>query len=306
MTNTTCLPHRCGYVAVAGRSNVGKSTLVNQLIQEKLCITADRPQTTRHAILGIDTHPQAQIIYIDTPGLHDNQRQALNRQLNKTARHALLEAQVILFVVAGNRWLAADQYALEQLSALSLTIPVFLVCNKIDLLLDRALLLPYFAQVRAYYAWAEMIPVSAKTGDNIPHLQHCIVPYLPVAEPLYPADQFTNRSERFLASELIREPLMRYLGQELPYTVTVEIETFTRQPDSLRIDAVIWVMHSSQKAIVIGHQGQRLKQLGQQARQALEQQYQQKVYLHLWVKVKAGWADHEGLLQQLGYRESFE
>lgn len=301
-------PKQCGFVAIVGRPNVGKSTLINQLIQEKLCITADRPQTTRHAILAIQNTATAQIIYIDTPGIHNSHQRAINRYLNKTARNALYDAQVIVFMAAGTRWLETDDYALKQLASAqeSVKIPVILVLNKIDLIADRTSLLPHLQTLQGYYPWTEIIPLSAQKGDNVDRLQTSLLRYLPAGEPIFPQDQFTNRSERFLTSELIREQLTRYLGQELPYAVTVEIEAFQRKPTVLVIDAVIWVERPSQKAIVIGKQGQMLKQLGQHARHSLERQFQEKIYLNLWVKVKSDWSDNETTLQQLGYRETFE
>ncbi|MFN2308762.1 MAG: GTPase Era [Gammaproteobacteria bacterium] len=297
-THTTT-PFRCGHVALAGRPNVGKSTLLNALLGQKLSITSHRPQTTRHRLLGIKTLEQAQIIYVDTPGLHQATGKALNRVINQTAADALHAVDVVAFLVEGTRWDAEDQWVLDKIKAAR--VPVILVVNKVDILEDKARLLPHIQHLSGLYPFAEMVPLSALKRDNLERFEDCVVRHLPEAPPLYPEDQITDRSERFLAAELVREKLFRKLGQEVPYGLTVEIEQFKQEGGLRRIHALIWVARDTHKAIVIGKGGAVLKAVGVEARRDMERLFDGKVFLQLWVKVKAGWADDERALHSLGY-----
>ncbi len=290
---------RCGYVALVGRPNVGKSTLLNRLLGQKLSITSRRPQTTRHRILGIKTAPGIQILYVDTPGLHAHTPRAMNRYLNRAATDSLADVDAVVFVVDAGRWLADDDWVLELVAAVKR--PVILAVNKIDRLKDREALLPFLADVSARYAFTEIVPVSARRGDNLERLEHCLVRLLPFNPPLFPEDQITDRSERFLAAELVREKLFRKLGEEIPYGLTVEIEQFRQEGALRRIHALIWVDKPGHKPIVIGKDGERLKAVGSEARRDMEALFGGKVFLELWVKVKEGWADDERALHNLGY-----
>jgi GTP-binding protein Era len=297
--NTT-LGH-CGYVALVGRPNVGKSTLLNRLIGQKISITSRKPQTTRHRLLGIKTLGADQIIYVDTPGLHRDAQRAINRYMNRAASGALADVDVIVFLVEATRWLAEDDYVLELLRRGQA--PVILGINKIDRVKNRAELLPYIQEISAKMNFAGVFPLSAEQGDNVEALEAALVPYLPEGILLFPEDQVTDRSVRFLAAEIIREKLIRRLGEELPYRISVEIERFNEEERLTRIHALIWVEKPGQKAIVIGQQGRLLKEIGTQARLDLEQLLERKVFLELWVKVREGWSDDERTLQQLGYHD---
>lgn len=291
--------HRCGYVALVGRPNVGKSTLLNGLLGMKLSITSHRPQTTRHRILGIKTLEHAQIVYVDTPGMHAAGGKALNRVINRAAADTLHAVDVIAFVVEGTRWSEEDQWILDKLK--NVAAPVILVVNKVDQLEDKARLLPHLQKLAALHPFAEVVPLSALKRDNLDSLESSVVRLLPEAPPLYPEDQITDRSERFLAAELVREKLFRKLGQEVPYGLTVEIERFELEGKLRRIHALIWVGRDSHKAIVIGKGGALLKEVGAEARRDMERLFDGKVFLQLWVKVKEGWADDERALRSLGY-----
>jgi len=290
---------QCGFVALVGRPNVGKSTILNRLVGQKISITSRRPQTTRHRILGIKTGKQQQIIFVDTPGLHARQPRAMNRYLNRAAADSLADVDVVVWVVDSTRWQADDDWVLEKLKKLSC--PVIVAVNKIDRLSDKAALLPLLQKLSGKHAFADMIPLSAKTGKQLPALEASVMKYLPVAPPFYAEHQVTDRSERFLAAELVREKLFRKLGDEIPYGLTVEIERFREEGRLLAIHALIWVEKASQKPIVIGNKGQLLKEVGRQARQDMQQAFGRKVFLQLWVKVKEGWADDERALLSLGY-----
>jgi GTP-binding protein Era len=292
---------RCGYVAIIGRPNVGKSTLLNRLVGQKLSIISPKPQTTRHRILGINTRPDAQILYVDTPGIHLGAKQAMNRYMNRVAGAAINDVDVIVFMVAGLRWSDEDQHVLDRLAEVH--VPVILAVNKVDRVTDKADLLPHLHQLAGLREFADVFPLSASRGDNVEALEARIVALLPEAPPLYPEDQITDRSERFIAAELIREHLFRRLGQELPYALTVEIEQYKTEKEVLHIHAVIWVSRDSHKAIVIGQGGEGLKRVGAAARRELEQMLETKVFLQLWVKVKKGWSDDERALRSLGYTE---
>ena len=295
----SAVPFRAGHVALVGRPNVGKSSLLNALVGQRLCIVSPKPQTTRHRILGVVTRAQGQIGYLDTPGVNDNKGKALNRQLNRTAHAALGEADVCVVVIEGLRFGPEDKAVAD--AALATGVPCLLAINKIDLVKDKAALLPFRAVRGAEHAWAGVLMVSARRSDGLAALESAIIAALPENEPLYDADTLTDRSERFLAAELVREQLMRQLGQELPYATTVEIEQFEMDGRMRRIHASIWVEREGQKAIVIGDKGERLKEIGTRARLAMERLFDGKVFLQLWVKVRAGWSDDQRAIDQLGY-----
>ena len=290
---------RCGYIALVGRPNVGKSTLLNRILGQKISITSRRPQTTRHRVLGIKSQPAAQLIYVDTPGIHDFSGRAMNRHMNRTASSVLQDVDVVVFLVDGLHWTADDDLVLKKLG--QITSPVILAVNKIDLLGNREELLPRLQALSEKYRFLHIIPISAGKGDNVEELEAAIERLLPQAPPLFPEDQVTDRSVRFLAAELVREKLFRKLGKELPYGLTVEIEQFKSDTNITHIHALIWVERKSQKYIVIGKQGRMLKEVGIEARRDIEALIDGKVNLKLWVKVKEGWADDERALHSLGY-----
>lgn len=289
----------CGYVALIGRPNVGKSTLMNHLLGQKLSITSRKPQTTRHRILGIKTTEAGQAIFMDTPGMHQDEKKVLNRYLNKTADSTLLGVDVVLWLLDGLYWHEYDEQIFKKLEYAGL--PVILVVNKIDKIKDKQAVLGFFAEARQKYPFEQIVPVSALKSTNLEVLEQHIMALLPEAAPIYPEDQLTDRPERFFAAEIIREKLTRRLGDELPYALTVEIERFEEHPELSKIYATIWVERSSQKSIVIGKQGEMLKKIGTEARIDIEKLIGQKVYLQLWVKVKKGWSDSERALQSLGF-----
>jgi len=293
--------YRCGFVALVGRPNVGKSTILNRLVGQKVSITSQRPQTTRHRILGIKTDQQAQIVFVDTPGLHARQTRAMNRYLNRAAVDSLRDVDVVIFVVEGTRWQEDDDWVLEKLS--QLTCPVILAINKIDRVADKTDLLPQLGVLSGKREFAELIPICAKKGDHLQQLECAVRDRLPESPPCYSEDQVTDRSERFLAAELVREKLFRKLGEEIPYGLTVEIERFRTEKKTLHIYALIWVEKESHKPIVIGNKGERLKEVGREAREDMQRVFGRKVFLQLWVKVKEGWADDERALRSLGYNE---
>lgn len=291
---------KCGYVAIVGRPNVGKSTLMNRILGQKISITSRKPQTTRHQILGIKTEGDAQAIYVDTPGLHEgyNER-ALNRYINKAATTALRDVDMVLFVVDRTKWTPEDAAVLQKLT--HLTCPVILVVNKVDYLNDKSDLFPYLEQVSKLRDFTEIVPISAKSGLNVNVIEEKVFGLLPEGDFQYDEDQVTNRSMRFLASEIIREKIMRQLGEELPYSMTVEIEQFESSERLVTISAVILVERDGQKKILIGDKGSKIKEIGQAARIDLEKMVENKVMLNLWVKVKGGWSDDERALRSLGY-----
>jgi len=291
--------YRCGYVALVGRPNVGKSTLLNHLLGQKISITSKRPQTTRHRILGIKTIDTAQFIYVDTPGLHQYEGRAMNRHMNREATRALQQVDVVVFMVEGLRWTGDDELVLKELASVSC--PVLLAVNKVDLITDKQSLLPGLQALSGKRDFEQIIPLSATTGRNVAGLESVIESLLPESVPFFPEDQITDRSERFLVAERVREKLFRKLGKELPYGITVEIERFRREQNIIHIHALIWVERQSQKSIVIGRQGRVLKEVGREARVELEPLLDSKVNLKLWVKVKEGWADDERALRSLGY-----
>lgn len=290
---------RSGFAAIIGRPNVGKSTLLNRIVGQKLTITSSRPQTTRHKILGIKTSPAGQVMYVDTPGLHRAGKSAINRYMNRTAKSALTDVDVVLWVIEALRWNDEDQDILSSLG--QTTAPVILVINKVDKVKDKSALLPFLQEVAQKREFTAVMPLSARGGDNVERLEAVVLSLLPESEALFPEEQVTDRSERFLAAELLREKLMRRLGEELPYAVTVQIETFSKQNEVLHIHAVIWVEKESQKAIVIGKNGEVLKEIGRRARISMEQAFGDKVFLKTWVRVKESWSESERLLRELGY-----
>ena len=291
--------HRCGYVAIIGRPNVGKSTLVNRLVGQKFSITSRKAQTTRHRLLGIKSCAAAQIVYVDTPGLHAGAGRALNRYMNRAASGALVGVDVVLFLVAAGKWTDGDNHVLERLA--DAEAPIIVAVNKIDRTPDKLTLLPFIDELRKRAGFLDMVPISALQGSNTERLEQVLINGLPVRPAMYDEDQFPDRSERFLAAEMVREKLTDRLGQELPYRLSVEIEAFQLEDGVLKIGAVVWVERSSQKGIVIGRQGRVLKAVGSEARQDMEVLFQRKVFLELWVKVKEGWSNDERALQRLGY-----
>jgi GTP-binding protein Era len=290
---------RSGYVAIVGRPNVGKSTLLNHILGQKLSITSRKPQTTRHQILGIKTEGDIQVIYVDTPGLHLKAPKAINRYMNRAATTALQGVDLVVFVVDRTRWTEDDQMVLDKLKCVQC--PVILVVNKVDLQNDKEALLPHLQWLGEQMNFAEIFPLSALRGHNMVHLEETLAKYIPVAPHGYPEDQITDRSERFLVAEIVREKIMRQLGEEIPYVMTVEIEEFRHQRGVIHISALILVERDGQKKIVIGAEGSRLKLIGQEARRDIERLLDNKVMLNLWVKVKSGWSDDERALKSLGY-----
>lgn len=302
---------KAGYVAIVGRPNVGKSTLMNHLLGQKLSITSRKPQTTRHRIHGILSNHEMQAVFVDTPGIHRNEVRAINERMNKAAVSALVDVDLVLFVVDSDQWRDDDLLTLQKLGDTNLT--VVLVINKSDTLKDKGSVLPLIETFNDSFDFADIVPVSALKNQNLDRLQEVIASHLPVADPIYDTEQITDRSERFLASEIIREKIMRSAGDEVPYDLTVQIDAFKDEPAHIDpktgrprkactfIDATIYVERSGQKAIVIGDKGQRIKQVGMDARKDMEQLFDKKIMLTLWVKVKRGWSDDERALTSLGY-----
>lgn len=290
---------RCGYVAIVGRPNVGKSTLLNHILGQKLAITSRKPQTTRHTMLGIKTEGNNQAVYVDTPGLHKENEKALNRYMNKTATNALRDVDVIVFVVDRNRWTEEDELVLEKVK-LSKE-PVIVAVNKIDRLEDKKEILPHLEWLHGQLPDAQIVPISSLHSQNLETLEKLINQCLPESEHFYPEDQLTDRSSRFLAAEIVREKITRQLGAELPYQVNVEVEQFKQQGAVLHIHALILVERDGQKKILIGDKGERIKRIGQEARIDMETLFDSKVMLNLWVKVKRGWSDDERAMRSLGY-----
>ncbi|MBC7984077.1 MAG: GTPase Era [Candidatus Obscuribacterales bacterium] len=291
---------RCGFAAIVGRPNVGKSTLLNALLGRKVSIVSPKPQTTRHRILGILNRPQTQIIFVDTPGLHGEERRVMNRYMNRAARASLSDADVNLFVVEALTWTDDDKRTLEFLKNSGR--PTVALINKIDKVYPKERLLPYIEELRLKSSFDALVPISSLKRNGLEQLPGIITPYLPESPPHYPEEQVTDRSERFQASEIIREKLTLRLRQELPYGLTVEIERFELQEDGrLLISAVIWVERAGQKAIVIGQGGESLKEIGRAARLELRSLFNRSVHLELWVKIKENWSDSEAALRQLGY-----
>jgi GTP-binding protein Era len=292
---------RFGYVALIGRPNVGKSTLLNAILGQKLSIVTAKPQTTRQRLAGIKTSGVGQVVYLDTPGIHASAGRALNRYMNRVARAAFRDVDVILFLIEAGRWTQQDRRIAKMLS--SVEQPVVLVINKIDTLASRAELLEFIAETVDPEAFEQVLLISAKQGDGVADLESRVTAMLPFSRPFYDEDQITDRSERFLAAELLREALTERLHQELPYALTVEIEQFSREENLLRISAIIWVERESQKQIAIGKDGKALKQVGSQARKAMEELFGSKVFLKTFVKVSKDWSRSEKLLEKFGYQD---
>ncbi len=295
--------YKCGYVALLGRPNVGKSTLLNHLIGQKLSITSRKPQTTRHQILGIKTTDDTQYVFVDTPGLHKGGRHALHRYLNRAAQSIIQDMDVIIFVVEAMQWNEEDDIVLSHLAHSQC--PVILAINKIDLVKDKGELLPYIEKMASKFNFSGVIPVAANKNLQLNDLLGHVKGYLPESEAHYPGDQITTRSSQFIAAEMIREKIVRSLGDELPYATTVEIEKYDDTDKLLTIHALITVERDNQKAIVIGKGGERIKKIGIQARKELQVFFEKKVNLKTWVKVRKGWSDDERALQQLGYIDEF-
>ena len=292
---------RCGYVAIVGRPNVGKSTLLNHILGQKLCITSRKPQTTRHTLLGIKTEDDLQMIFVDTPGIHTNQERAINRVMNRSAASVISDVDVLIFVVDRFEWSEADEYVAKYLS--NSKVPVIVAVNKVDMIEDKEALLPHLKFLEKKVNAADFIPLSALKNTNLDQLQDKIRTYMPERMHVFPEDQITDRSERFLAAEIVREKIMRQLGAEVPYQVTVEIEEFRAEKKITYISALILVERDGQKKIIIGTNGERIKKIGEQARADLESLLDCKVMLRTWVKVRSGWSDDERALRSLGYMD---
>ncbi len=295
------MSNRCGYAAIVGRPNVGKSTLLNRLIGQKLAITSHKPQTTRHNILGVKTLSGGQILYVDTPGIHRRGDNALSRHLNRAARSVLADVDCVLFLIEALHWEAEDRLVLQDLSRSQA--PVILAVNKVDRVKDKERLLPFLAQIAATYAFREVVPISARTGVNLGGLETGVLQALPEGPNVYPAEQITDRSERFLAAELLREQLTRRYAAEIPYVVTVEIERFEELGRLYRIGAIVWVEREGQKKILLGEKGLALKEAASEARLQMEKLFERKVHLEVWIKLKKSWSSDQGALVRLGYLE---
>lgn len=297
MSQTSIL--KSGFVAIIGRPNVGKSTLLNCLLGEKLSIISPKPQTTRWQILGIKTLNDAQIIYIDTPGINREEKHAMNRYLNRIASSVILDADVIVFMVDATSWRNEDELVLKKLTEVDK--PIILVINKIDLLNDKAELLPIINKLKEKLNFTHIVPISALDADNTSSLEEEIVKLLPEGPQLFPEGQITDKSIRFQVAEIIREKLILATEEELPYTTAVEIEEFKQDEKLIEIGAVIWVERQGQKVIIIGKKGAKLKKIGTQARREIEALVGTKVFLRLWVKIKEHWTDDDRALKSLGY-----
>ena len=301
MNETAAEQYRCGYVALVGRPNVGKSTLMNRILGQKLSIVTAKPQTTRQQIVGIKTTGRGQVIYVDTPGIHLAAKKALNRYMNRIARAAVHDVDLVLFLIEAGRWTRQDENVARTLAEAN--VPVVLVVNKIDLVPNKRELLVFLDKQVKSGRFEEVLLIAATAGDGVEDLENRVLERLPFSRPFYDEDQFTDRSERFLAGELIREQLMLRLHQELPYSLTVEIEEFRREKGLLRIGAIVWVERDSQKQIVIGKGGDVLKQVGTRSRRVLEEMFEEKIFVRMWVKVSKDWSDNERALKQFGFED---
>lgn len=292
---------RCGYVAIVGRPNVGKSTLLNHLLGQKISITSRKPQTTRNAVVGIKTEGDVQIIFVDTPGLHLGQQKAINRYMNRAASSAMKDVDVVIFVVDRFIWNEEDEAVAQRLEQLSS--PIIIAVNKVDQIDDKESLLPHLQHLSQKLQGAEIVPLSALRNTNLDRLEQLIVERLPNGIHMYPEDQITDRSSRFMAAEIVREKITRQLGDELPYEMAVEIEEFKQEGNLLNISALILVEKAGQKKILIGDKGERIKLIGTEARIDMEKLFELKIMLKLWVKIKSGWSDDERALRSLGYND---
>lgn len=303
-SNDSTETYRCGFAAIVGRPNVGKSTLLNALLKRKVSIVSPKPQTTRHRILGILTNEQAQIVFVDTPGIHTSERRVMNRYMNRSAQASLADADVNLFLVEALRWTDEDQFVLDCIKQIGH--PIILLVSKVDKVQPKERLLPFLDEITRKADFAAVVPISSQKRINLEGLPALIAQHLPVSPPHFPEDQVTDRSPQFQTAEIIREKLTWRLRQELPYGITVEIERyeFDKQSGKLLINAIIWVERDGQKAIVIGEHGEGLKTVGRAARLELSKLLGKPVHLELWVKVKENWSDSEAALRQFGYESS--
>jgi len=295
------MSYRSGYAVLIGRPNVGKSTLLNRLVGQKLAITSHKPQTTRHRILGIRSQDEGQIVFVDTPGIHDRGEKAMNFYLNRTAHTALQDVDVVIFVVQALAWTEEDERVLSAIEQAG--IPTIAVVNKVDLVPQKENLLPFMETLAQRHPFVEVMPVSARDGDNAETLLQSVLERLPEGEPIYPDDQISDRSERFFAAELLREQLIRRYHQELPYAVTVEIERFEEEGGRYNIGAVIWVERDSQRVILLGKGGLAMKETATAARMAMNDFFQTRVHLEVWIKVKKSWSSDQASLVKLGYTD---
>ena len=292
----------CSFIAIVGRPNVGKSTLLNKILGQKISITSRKAQTTRHRIVGIKTEGAYQEIYVDTPGLHIEEKRAINRLMNRAASSAITDVDLVIFVVDGTHWNDDDEMVLNKLRKTK--VPVVLAINKIDNIKNKDDLLPFITEITQKFNFADIVPISAEKGNNLDAIEKIVRKSLRPGVHHFPEDYVTDRSQRCMASEIIREKLMRFMGEELPYSVTVEIEQFkVNERGTYEINGLILVERDGQKKIVIGRKGEKLKKIGTEARLDMERLFDNKVHLELWVKVKSGWADDERALRSLGYME---
>ncbi|REL30548.1 GTPase Era [Thalassotalea euphylliae] len=295
---------KCGLVAIVGRPNVGKSTLLNALLGQKISITSRKPQTTRHRILGILTEDEYQAVLVDTPGLHSEEKRAINRLMNRAASSSISEVELIVFLVEGTHWTGDDELVLNKVKQSG--VPCILAINKIDNVQDKEELLPHLQKLGEMHDFKDIMPISATKGDNVEKIKQLCFDALPEGGFWFPEDYITDRSSRFMASEILREKLMRFTGDELPYSTTVEIEQFKQDEKGiLHINALVLVERNSQKRMIIGNKGEKLKTMGQEARRDMQALFGQQVFLETWVKVKTGWADDERALRSLGYGDDY-
>ncbi|GAA6172261.1 GTPase Era [Colwellia sp. KU-HH00111] len=293
-----------GLIAIVGRPNVGKSTLLNALLGQKISITSRKPQTTRHRILGILTEKNRQAVLVDTPGLHSDEKRAINRLMNRAAASSIAEVELVVFLVEGTHWTEDDELVLNKIKKSGA--PCILVVNKTDNITDKDELLPHLQKLGAMHNFSEIVPISASKGHGVDTISKLCLASLPESVFWFPEDHITDRSSRFMASEIIREKLIRFTGEELPYSTTVEIEQFKMDDKGvIHINALILVERESQKRMVIGNKGERMKTIGQEARRDMENLFDSKVFLETWVKVKSGWADDERALRSLGYGDDY-
>lgn len=299
--NANTEDYRFGYVAIIGRPNVGKSTLLNRILGQKVSIVTAKPQTTRQRLAGIKTTDKGQVVYVDTPGIHHTAKRALNRYMNRVAKASFRDVDLVMFLVEAGKWTRQDDFVAKALRVAN--VPVMLVLNKIDEVADKESLLASLEQYSEGGAYDSILMISAKNGSGVDELEKRVMEKLPFSRPFYDEDQFTDRSERFLAAEMVREQLTMRLHQELPYALTVQIEEFKREKGLLTIGAIIWVERDSQKQITIGKKGIVLKQVGSKARLVLQELFGEKVFLRLWVKVSRDWSDSDRLIERFGYTD---
>ena len=304
MTNSISTPTNAGLIAIVGRPNVGKSTLLNALLGQKISITSRKPQTTRHRILGILTEGHQQAVLVDTPGLHSEEKRAINKLMNRAASSSISEVELVVFLVEGTHWTPDDELVLNKIKNSDAS--CILVVNKIDNISDKDALLPHLQKLGAMHDFSDIVPISASKGQGVDTIRKLCLASLPEGDFWFPEDHITDRSSRFMASEIIREKLIRFTGDELPYSTTVEIEQFKMDSKGIiHINALILVERDSQKRMVIGNKGERLKTIGQEARRDMESLFDSQVFLETWVKVKSGWADDERALRSLGYGDEY-